>query len=241
MKLIKTGKLAVATVFILCALTACSNAVVPESGAITLSQPGLSAVKLSASISTADTTPVFSQEIQAQLDAVCDSYYAAQGEPAFEYMQHKNVLRFLAQWVGHRTDITEPQWNFDSFTRYQVLNHNWEPATREGQDLYYCTFSDGVRRYGFAAFAYNGANPSISNYSIAETDSQLFDLRAVMDDIASNLIKTGLDLSTTIAERVAWLDKENNRTDPIILFTDMNGAGYYYFLGDTAYEIHKVN
>jgi hypothetical protein len=185
------------------------------------------------------TTPALPS--QTQLDALRDSYRSAQSEPAFEYFQHKSIQRFAAQWVEEATGIKDPQWNFDSFTQYRVLDHDLKPATREGEKLYYCTFSDGVDRYGCFAFLYDETGPAIQKYSLYETTPDLYDLDACLDDIAPNLAKAEIDLSTVEASRVSWLDRENNRSDQIILFADAKGGYCYYFLGDITFEIHKMN
>ncbi|HCC35398.1 MAG TPA: hypothetical protein DEQ02_07115 [Ruminococcaceae bacterium] len=186
-----------------------------------------------------DTKPVFPN--QTQFDAIRNSYHSAQSEPAFEYFQHKSIQRFAAQWVEEATGIKNPQWNFDCFTQYRVLDHDLESVTRKGEKLYYCTFSDGVDRYGCFAFLYDENGPGIQKYSLYETTPDLYDLDACLDDIASNLAKTELDLSTAEASRVSWLDRDNNRSDQIILFADAKGGCYFHYLGDTTFAIHKID
>jgi hypothetical protein len=65
-------------------------------------------------------------------------------------------------------------------------------------------------------------------------------LDVVLSNLAEKLVESDLDLTTTKAERVSWLDRENNRSDEIILFTDAEGVRYYYCLGDSAFDLHKA-
>jgi hypothetical protein len=184
--------------------------------------------------------PAYSPETEALLEPIHDSYYAAQNESVYEFVQRDKVIGFLDQWVEHETDIENPQWNFDSFTQYRVLDHDWKHVSSADEKLYYCTFSDGAEQFGFAVIKYDATGPSVQNYSITETPNSFYDLDAVLNNLAEKLVESDLDLATTKAERVSWLDRENNRSDETILFTDAVGVRYYYYLGDFEFALHKA-
>lgn len=181
------------------------------------------------------------QSLEAPLpDTIYDSYYEGQRDQAFEYFKHKSIQRFLAMWVAEKTgDITEPEWNYDSFTRIRVL-HNFLSEAYPDEPLYYCTFSDGADRYGYVIIKYNEDDPSISNCGVMETTPYQYDLRANADKISASLRKTDVDLSTATASRVCIFDKGGKRVDQSILFTDQKGDRYICEYGKSSFEFIEM-
>lgn len=177
------------------------------------------------------------KESQALPDAVIDSYYAGQSAPAFEYMHHTSIQRFLAMWVKSETgDLEEPQWNYDSFTEIDFLDYDLEELN-PGKTIYCLTFSDGSGRYGYAIVEYDENGPSILNRGIKETTPYQYDLKANMEEICAALMKTDIDLSTAKASRVYLYDREKKRADQVIRFTDGKGDDYICYYGGGEFEI----
>lgn len=171
--------------------------------------------------------------------SLIDSYYEGQNTPGFEYFKKSRIQEFLAMWVKEETgDITDPVWYFDSFTRISVLDHDFTDSYPERQ-LYCCTFSDGGSRYGYAIVQYNQTDPSIGNWGVVETTPYIYDFNANKEEIAAGLKKTDIDLPTAKASRVYLYDREKNRADQVIRFTDEKGDRYICYFGDSSFEIEK--
>lgn len=185
--------------------------------------------------------PAASQAPADDVESIVKSYYAAQETEAWTYFQNNKVQDFMSQWVEADTGIKDPVWNYDSFTQFYVLDHDMESATRPDQEVYSLTFSDPEgKRFGCAVIEYNKDDPSIGKWSIYETTPELYDLAPNLDPIMEGLRQTDIDLATASASRVSWLERDKNRSDQVILFTDEKGDHYIYYLGDDAYEIEKV-
>ena len=172
-------------------------------------------------------------------DAVLDSCYEGQDDPAFQYFHNSSIQNFFAMWVKEKTgDLSDPQWDYDGFTKIEVLDQDLTVSSQEAP-LYCLPFSDGGDRYGYVIAQYNAAAPSVSNWEVMETTPYLYDLRANREAIASSLIKTDIDLSTARASRVCLFDKDKNRTDQAVRFTDGKGDNYLCYFGGTSFEIKK--
>lgn len=163
---------------------------------------------------------------------LCASYYGGQGDPAYEYFQHKSIQRFLAMWVKEATgDIDSPQWDLASFAAVHVLDRDLAEMQPE-EALYSCTFSDGAGRYGYAIVGYDGEGPSLHNWEVAETTPCPYDLAANSQAALEALQGTELDLGTTEAARVCMIGGDPNQADQGIRFTDEAGVTYIGFFGD---------
>lgn len=172
-------------------------------------------------------------------DTVMESYYIGQTEPAFEYFQKSRIQRFLAMWVEEEIkDIANPQWNYDTFTRISILDHDFT-VSRPDEAIYGCAFSDGAGRYGYIIVKYDEAGPAMGNLGVTETTPYLYDLKANIGKIAAGLLETDIDISTAKASRVYLLDKEKNRADQAIRFTDDKGDNYICYLVSPSFEIVK--
>lgn len=176
------------------------------------------------------------EESQALPEAIIDSYYAGQAAPAFEYMHHSSIQRFLAMWVKEETgDLENPQWNYDSFTEIDFLDHDFAQMY-PGKPIYCLTFSGEGGRYGYAIVEYDEKGPSILNRGIKETTPYQYDLKANLEEIQAALMKTDIDLTTAKASRVYLYDREKKRADQVIRFTDGKGDDYICYYGDAAFE-----
>ena len=172
-------------------------------------------------------------------EAIYESYYAGQSDPAFEYFQHSRIQKFLAMWVKEGTgDIDEPQWDLESFTEISVLNYDLTEYDSAGP-LYSCTFSDGAGRFGYVILEYDAFGPSVSNFGVKETTPYRYDLRAHEDEIRESLAKTDIDLLTARAFCVCLYDEDREGADQAIRFTDDKGDNYICFYGDETFEIEK--
>ena len=177
--------------------------------------------------------------IQAESDTIEDSYYAAQDTQAFEFFKRRSVQRFLAMWVKEETkDIDSPKWNYDSFAQIQILDHDLK-VSHPKEQFYCCAFSDGDKRQGYVIIKYNETESSMSNWGVTETTPHVYDLRANMEKIRENLEKTDIDLHTAKASRIYLYDKEKNRADQAVRFTDGKGDNYICYFGDDSFEIKK--
>lgn len=171
--------------------------------------------------------------------SLMDSYYEGRNTPAFEYFKKSRIQKFLAMWVKEETeDITNPIWEYDSFTQISILDHDFTESHPE-RKLYCCTFSDGGDRSGYAIVEYDKTGPSISNWGVVETTPYIYDLNANKADIAASLNKTDIDLTTATASRVYLYDREKKRADQVICFTDEKGDRYICYFGDPSFGIEK--
>lgn len=175
----------------------------------------------------------------SETDTFQNSYYAAQGSSAFEFFKRSRVQEFLAMWVKEETgDIESPEWNYDSFAQIQIIDHDLK-VSRPEERLYYCTFSDGADRQGYIIIKYNEAESSMSNWDVTETTPYVYDLRTNMEKIRESLMKTDIDLSTAKASRIYLFDKDKNRADQAVRFTDGKGDNYICFFGSESFEVKK--
>lgn len=171
--------------------------------------------------------------------SLIDSYYAGQSDPAFEYVQHSSIQKFLGMWVKDKTgDIENPEWNYGSFTKVGILDRNLG-VLQTDNPIYSCTFSDGKFRTGYIIVEYDKNGPDLSNYGVKETTPYVYDLKANMAEINESLSKTDIDMSTAKAARVVLYDKENKSADQGILFTDNKGDNYIGYFGDSPFKIEK--
>lgn len=178
---------------------------------------------------------------EVHFEHILDSYYSAQKTSVYEYFQHKSIQKFLSMWVDAETgDMGDTDWKFDNFTDYKVLNHEMEPI-RQDQQLYCCTFSNGVDRNGYIVFSYEESDPSIQNYGVTETTPYMYDLKANDSAILKGLKETDLDLSTGKASRLSWFDEKNKRSVEAVLFTDAKGNSYLCEFGDSEFTFLALN
>lgn len=196
--------------------------------------------KLALETSAESSENVAAETFQPSLpDALINSYYSGQDDPAFPYFQPTSIQRFLAMWVKEETgDITEPIWELESFSKVDMLDRDLKEI-RPGEQVYGCTFSDGGERYGYVIIAYNRKDPSVSKYDLKETTPCRYDLRANAEEINAALAKAGIDTAAATASRVYLYDRENKRADQAVLFVDKNGDRYIGRYGDESFEIEK--
>lgn len=223
---------------VLLSLCCCITA---ATGCRTFSSHVSGAKSASSTESTVITKNNDSQTSDSLPDNILDSYYSAQSTPVFEYFQHNKIQKFLAMWVDAATgDMDNANWKFDNFTDYKIMNHKMEPV-RSDQQLYCCTFSNGVDRNGYIVFAYEESGPSIQNYGVTETTPYIYDLKTNDAAILKSLEETDLDITTAKACRLSWFDDENIRSDQAVLFTDAKGSNYLCEFGDTEFHCWSLN
>jgi len=169
----------------------------------------------------ADST---SEPIQNGSESILSSYYLSKSSPAFEMLNKSIFKNLLDDWIGN--DIENPIWNYDSFTRYHILNHELEPVNSDSE-LYYCTYSADNSKYGYIVMSYDGS--SLERINAIET-LYSYDLQASIDEIMAKLGETDIDLTSAAASRVQIIDTDETRTDEVILFTDDNGNNYACYL-----------
>lgn len=163
-----------------------------------------------------------------------DSYYKGQNSRAFKMIQKRIFQNNLESWISVQIDdIDNPVWNYDSFTKYHIVNQDMISVALD-EDLYYCTFSADHNKSGYIVVSYDGE--SLSKVEAVETP-YLYDLNANLEDITDALRETGLDLSSASASRVQLTDEDGNRTDEAIHITDGNGSGYLYCFGESSISV----
>lgn len=177
---------------------------------------------------------------QASLEKAIASYYGGDGTAAaMAFMKHKSVQRFMAMWVHEETkDIDQPIWNYDSFARVSIRNHELKELYTDKQ-FYSCTFTDGHGRWGYCIFQYDEKESAVSNWEVKETTPYQYDLRANMKVIVDRIMKTDLDILTTSASSVYLYDEEKKQAEQVILFHDENAA-YICYYGDAVLRMEKV-
>ena len=175
---------------------------------------------------------------QALLEKAIASYYGGDGTAAaMAFMKHKSVQRFMAMWVHEETkDIDQPIWNYDSFARVSIRNHELKELYTDKQ-FYSCTFTDGHGRWGYCIFQYDEKESAVSNWE--ETTPYQYDLRVNMKEIVDRIMKTDLDILTTSASSVYLYDEEKKQAEQVILFHDENAA-YICYYGDAVLRMEKV-
>lgn len=172
-------------------------------------------------------------------DTMIDFYYAAQNTSVFTYFHNRQIQKFLTMWVKEEVgDIDKPEWNYDSFSKISIMDHDLT-VSRPDEQLYYLPFSDSNGRYGYVIAKYHEEGPAISNWGVRETTPYQYDLKANKKEIAASLMKTDIDLSTAKASRVYLYDRDNKRADQAILFTDSKGGNYICYFGDDSFDIEK--
>lgn len=159
-------------------------------------------------------------------DSITASYYVGQEDRAYAMFQ-KNIFQNLADdWTGEETAA----WNYDSFAKYEILDHAMGSVAKD-EALYYCTYSAEGGKCGYVVLQYTG--DGISRFSLMETP-YLYDLREALDELLPLLEDTELDLSTAVASRIKLVDTDKNRSDEAIRFTDEAGHEALYGLAEKA-------
>lgn len=169
-----------------------------------------------------------------------DSYYAGQKDPAFELIQKSRLAKMLPQWTAADigSSIVNPQWNYDSFTKYEILDKNGV-STGTSQVLYYCTFTANNNKHGYVVIEYDSANGGGLGNRGAVATTNLYDLRANGEALSPLLAGTDLDLSTTVATRISQVEDNNGTLVEGIQFVDKSGRNYIYYFADASMQ--KVN
>jgi hypothetical protein len=166
------------------------------------------------------------------IESLSSTYYAAESEPAYKLIQSGMISRLIGHWTAEDIgdDIVNPQWNIESFARYQVRDHNLQSAA--GDDaLFYCTFSADNGKYGYAVLKYEAGSDGggLGNAGAAETPYP-YDLKANGEKIADALAQTAIDLSSATAARGRLVDTDQDRSDEVIFFIDGGGNTYVCYL-----------
>lgn len=197
-------------------------------------QPGSSGV--AAALPDTAESPVLEAGVNELPESVFESYYLSHDAPVFEYLQHNSIKRFFHMWAEY--DLGEginEHWDYDTLAPVQLLNHNFDVIPCSDDPLYTCTFTTDDGRSGYIIVSYNEEDPSVSKWALCETTPYIYDLRAYSRKIADALAGTDIDLSTTSAARVEWIDTGKNRGDSMFLFTDGRGKSYPCVIGDGAF------
>lgn len=161
-------------------------------------------------------------------ESVTSSYYEGQSARAFQMLQKSIFKNLLSGWLGE--DIVNPIWNYDSFTRYDILDENFT-STGEWQELYYCTFSSDNDKTGYVVLAYHG--DSMSKVDAAVTP-YLYDLEANIEDIGTQLDQSEIDMTTASARRVRLNGTANSGSREAILVEDKEHIFSYFFNENSA-------
>lgn len=154
-------------------------------------------------------------------EALLNSYYEAQDSRAFK-MFNKSIFKHLASgWTAKLGDIENPKWNYDTFTKYTILDKDMNPDT-EKDSLYICTFSAENQKCGYAVISYDG--DSLSLVRAVETP-YLFDMQKNIEGIKKELNYSKVH-SASKASRVQIMNGE----EPIegIYIRDNEGNHYLY-------------
>lgn len=191
---------------------------------------------MSLSLCACDADSATTQDILP--DNIMDTYYDADKDKAFTYIQKRKIQKFMTMWVEEGTHITDPIWDFDTLTRIEILDHDLQ-VLHPDEALYSLTFSDGGKRYGYIIVQYHEDGPALSNWSVKETTPIVYDLKANETTIAKTLSSSGIDMDSITARRVYLLDTDTKQTDQIILFTDATDAHYICYLNDPPFTIKK--
>lgn len=164
------------------------------------------------------------EPVNDRFDSILDSYYAFNDTDAYRLITSSALNRFLNHWTDD--SIVNPVWNYDSFTKY------------EGEDLYYCTFTDDNDKHFYMVLRYDAADGGgLGKVRSGETPYS-YDLKSNLEEIKDKLSETDLDLSSTVASRAQLVAKDQNRSAEVILFTDDHGNQYACHL-DT-FEMIKI-
>lgn len=160
-------------------------------------------------------------EKNTKMDALLNSYYEGQDSRAFK-MFNKSIFKNLASgWTAKLGDIENPKWNYDTFTKYTLLDEDKNPEAKS-DSLYCCTFSAENRKYGYAVISYDGDSLSLVR---AEETPYLFDMRKNMEGIKTELNYTKIH-SASKAARVQISNGEDTLEG--IYISDDEGNHYVY-------------
>lgn len=94
--------------------------------------------------------------LEANLAALSNSYYEGQSSRAYEMVQKSIFKKLLLNgWLDEISGMENARWNYDTFTKYTVLDRDPVPDEEQGE-LYCCTFSADNGRYGYIVISYSG-------------------------------------------------------------------------------------
>lgn len=160
-----------------------------------------------------------------QMEGIIDSYYEKQDSKAFQIIKSGMLKKMLDQWTDDT--IINPQWNYDSFTKYQILDENMGSISEE--DLYYCIFTaDNGKYYEMILdYDYGDYGGGLGKVRYNEIPYP-YDLQSNWDQIIMKLKETDIDLSTAAAHRVEIVDTNTNSGRQAIFFTDAKGNQMLY-------------
>ncbi len=162
------------------------------------------------------------------MDSVISSYYSGQSSRAFKMLQKSIFKRLVDHWTD--SDIHNPVWNYDTFTRYQTLDSDIARVDPD-EELYCCAFSSDNGKFGYIVVSYDG--DSLGNMGVVETQ-YLYDLNANIDDIVTKLKETNIDLSSAVASRVKMIDTEGKGSVEAIRIVDNYGNVYMCYFDETS-------
>ena len=185
------------------------------------------------SVSLSNASSTMDNEIRIDYDhvntdmmaSVIRSYYSGQNSRAFKMMQKSIFKRLVDHWTD--SDIHNPIWNYDTFTRYQILDSDIACVDPD-EELYCCTFSSDNGKFGYIVVSYDG--DSLSNMGVVETQ-YLYDLNANIKDIMAELKETNIDLSSAVASRVKLVGTDGKGSVEAIRIVDNYGNVYMCCFG----------
>lgn len=235
----KCARMTLAAVFIL--LTGC--AVPQHSGkdAVPTATEQTSVTIKSVAIKNA-ILPLSDEDGKMLPETLMETYYLSSEDPVKKYLQNKSIQKFFNMWLKeYMCEDIEAYWDYDSLASVQYLDHKFTSVSRPGEEFYTCTFSTDDGRCGYIIVLYGEGKegPYIAKRSLQETTPYLYDMRANSEQIAAALGETDIDIPSTSAIRVEWIDTDKNRGDRIILFTDGKGDKYICYLGADDVTVEK--
>ena len=141
-------------------------------------------------------------------------------------MLQKSIFKklLLNGWLDEISGMENARWNYDTFTKYTVLDRDQVPNEDQGE-LYCCTFSADNDRCGYIVISYSG--DGLSKIRAVETP-YLYDFLSERDQIKKKLETSGVDLSTASARRAEALGEDGSDPAEGISFTDSKGNHYFY-------------
>lgn len=174
--------------------------------------------------------------LEANMTALNNSYYEGQSSRAFQMLQKSIFKKLLLNgWLDEIEDMENARWNYDTFTKYTVINQDQAAAGDQGE-LYCCTFSADNDRYGYIVLSYSG--DGLSKIRAAET-AYLYDFLSERDQIKKELEKSGVDLSTASALRAEAWGEDDSGPEEGIYFTDNKGSHYFYSFSQSGLTENK--
>ena len=163
--------------------------------------------------------------LEANLAALSNSYYEGQSSRAYQMLQKSIFKKLLLNgWLDEISGMENTRWNYDTFTKYTVLDRDQVPDEDQGE-LYCCTFSADNDRCGYIVISYSG--DGLSKIRAVETP-YLYDFLSERDQIKKKLETSGVDLSTASARRAEALGEDGSDPAEGIYFTDSKGNHYFY-------------